>query len=177
MTPMARNSFFHISPNLANLTYFCTMFTREESSRIRHEFWTTFGKYMSPILSTEGMKISWLNYHTRIKDVYFRMDAGKRSATISISLEHTDLDIQQLYFEQFLEMKDMLHSTLQEEWEWQLHVPLAEDKTISRIYKEITGVSVFSKDDWPELISFFKPRIIALDHFWGNARYGFEGLR
>ena len=153
------------------------MFTREEASRINQEFWTTFGRYMSPILSAEGMKINWVNYHTRIKDVHFRMETGKKSSAIYISMEQNDPDIQELYFGQFLELKNLLHTMLQEEWEWQLHVPVADGKIISRIYKEIAGVSVFNKDQWPDLISFFKPRIIILDGFWENARYGFEGLR
>jgi hypothetical protein len=152
------------------------MFSREQASRIRQEFWTTFGRYMSPIPSAEGLKINWVNYHTRLKDVHFRMDAGQRSAAISISMEHRDPDIQELYFRQFLEFKTLLHSTLAEEWEWQLHVPVA-DRIISRIYKELPGVSVLNKDQWPELISFFKPRIIALDSFWENAKYSFEALK
>jgi hypothetical protein len=149
------------------------MFSREEASRIRHEFWTTFGRYMSPILSAEGMKTNWVNYHTKLKDVYFRMDAGKKSAMISISLEHSDPELQQLYFEQFLEMKDMLHATLGEEWEWQLHTQV-DGKIITRIFKTLPDVSVFNKEHWPDLISFFKPRIIALDSFWENARWGFQ---
>lgn len=149
------------------------MFSREEASRIRHDFWTTFGRYMSPILSAEGMKTNWVNYHTRLKDVYFRMDAGKKSAMISISLEHNDPELQQLYFEQFLEMKDMLHATLGEEWEWQLHAQV-DGKIITRIFKTLPDVSVYNKDHWPDLISFFKPRIIALDSFWENARWGFQ---
>src|SRR5688500_4628212 len=112
------------------------MFSREEASRIKHEFWTTFGKYMSPIPSAEGMKISWVNYHTGLKDIYFRMDANKKSAAIFISMEHTDSDLQELYFEQFLEMKDVLHATLQEKWDWQLHTRVADGKIISRIYKD-----------------------------------------
>lgn len=149
------------------------MFSREEASRIRHEFWTAFGRYMSPVLSAEGMKTNWVNYHTRLKDVYFRMDAGKKSAMISISLEHSDPELQQLYFEQFLEMKDMLHATLGEEWEWQLHAQV-DGKIITRIFKTLPEVSVFNKEHWPDLISFFKPRIIALDSFWENARWGFQ---
>ena len=141
------------------------MYSREEASRIKHEFWTTFGRYMNPIPSSDGTKVNWMNYHTKVKDVYFRMDAGKKSAEISISLEHPDSDLQELYFEQFLEMKDILHDTLHEEWEWQLHVPLDDGKIVSRIYKQLAGVSVFNKDHWPDLISFFKPRIIALDSF------------
>lgn len=153
------------------------MFTREAASRIKQEFWTTFGRYMSPILSAEGMKINWVNYHTGLKDVYFRMDAGQKSAAIYISMEQDDLNIQELYFEQFLELKDLLHDVLQEEWDWQQHVPGADGKIISRIYKQFSGVSVFYKDHWADVISFFKPRIIALDSFWENARYGFEGLK
>ena len=152
------------------------MFTRAEASLTKQEFWTAFGKYMSPILSAEGMKVNWVNYHTRLRDVHFRMDADQKSAAIYISIQHADPEIQELYFEQFLELKDLLHDTLQEEWEWQLRVPV-DGKIITRIYKEISDVSIFNKDQWPELISFFKQRIIALDTFWENARYSFEALR
>ena len=153
------------------------MFTREEASRIKQEFWTTFGRYMGPILSAEGSKVNWVNYHTTLKDVYFRMDAGKKSSAIYISMEHSDPDIQELYFEQFLELKNILRDILQEEWDWQLHVPVADGKIISRIYKEMSGVSVFNKDHWPDMISFFKTRIIGLDSFWENAKYNFQGLK
>lgn len=163
--------------DFVSLTLSYNMFTREEASRIKQEFWTTFGKYMSPVYSAEAMKISWVNYHTGIKHVYFRMDAGQRSAAIYISIEHQDTDIQELYYGQFLELKHMLHALLQEEWEWQLHQSLDDGKIVSRIYKSLPGVSVFSKDQWPELISFFKPRIIALDAFWENAKYNFVDLK
>jgi uncharacterized protein DUF4268 len=129
------------------------------------------------MLSAEGMNVNWVNYHTGLKDVYFRMDATPKSATIYISIEHRDHDVQEMYFEQFKELRSMLHATLQEEWKWQLHVPAGESKVISRIYTEALGVSVLNKNQWPELISFLKPRIIALDKFWENAKYSFEGLK
>lgn len=105
------------------------------------------------------------------------MDAGPKSASIAITLEHTDAGIQELYFEQFLELKELLHNTLEEEWTWQPHTKLPDGKVISRIIKELPNVSIFNKNQWPDLISFFKPRIIALDSFWENARYSFEDLR
>jgi hypothetical protein len=153
------------------------MFTRDEASHLRQEFWTVFGQYMMPVLSAEGMKVNWINYRTTIKDVYFRMDVNQKAATVSIALEHNDAAIRELYFQQFEEYKTLLHQTLEEEWQWQMHANVTEGKMISRIYKEITGVSVFNKEHWPELISFFKPRIIALDRFWENAKYGFEALK
>lgn len=152
------------------------MFTREAASRIRHEFWTTFGKYMSPVPLAEGLKINWINYHTGIKDIYFRMETLQKSAAICISIEHEDKEIRQLHYEQFLELKNILHATLEETWEWQPEV-LSDGRASSRIEKSLQDVSVFNKEHWPELISFFKPRIIALDAFWENAKYSFEALK
>ncbi len=153
------------------------MYKREESARLREEFWTAFGRYMTPVPSSEGMKINWINYRTTIKDVYFRMQVDKLSAVISISLEHPDENLRALYFQQFEELKTLLQSAVEEEWEWQPTAHVNSGKQISRIYKELPGCSVFNKDHWPELISFFKPRIIALDRFWEDARYSFETLR
>ncbi|RAW02893.1 DUF4268 domain-containing protein [Pseudochryseolinea flava] len=153
------------------------MFSREETSRIKEEFWTTFGRYMSPVPSVEGNKINWINYHTGLKHVHFRMITESKSALIAITIEHRDLEIQSLFFEQFLELKTLLHATLQEEWHWKLHETTSSEKIISKIYKELNGVSVLNKAQWPELISFFKPRIITLDEFWSDAKYSFDSLR
>jgi len=153
------------------------MFKRQEASHLREEFWTTFGRYMSPVPSAEGLNINWINYRTTIKDLYFRMDANHNSARISISIEHHDAGIRELYFQQFQELKTLLHTAVDEEWEWQPHARIAYDRIISSIHKELAGVSVFNKEQWPEMISFFKPRIIALDCFWEDARYCFDALR
>jgi len=153
------------------------MYTRDEASRARQDFWTTFGKYLNPIPSAEGTRINWINYHTHVKDVYFRMHADSKSASIAISIEHPDNGIRDVYFEQFLELKLMLHEQLQEEWNWKPNTTDDGGRPVSRIQKELADVSIFNKEDWPALISFFKPRIIALDTFWENARYSFDSLK
>ena len=145
------------------------MYTREESSLIKQEFWTIFGKYMNPIRSSEGLRVNWINYKTGIKDVHFRMETLENSATIGISIEHKDAGIRELFFEQFLELKMMLQEAVDEEWDWQ--------RDTSKIIKILPQTSVFNRDQWPDLISFFKPRIIALDSFWENAKYSFEALK
>lgn len=153
------------------------MFSKAEASQIRQEFWTTLGQYLRPILSADGEKVNWINYKTGIKHVYFRMEAENRVARIAIQVTHYDTGIQELFYEQFLEIKTMLESYLNEEWNWQLHHTDLEGKTISRIYKELPGTSIFNRDDWPKLISFFKPRIIALDEFWSVGKYSFDDLK
>ena len=150
------------------------MYSKEQASQLKQEFWTTFGQYLKPLLSADGLKINWVNYKTGVKHIYFRMQADNRSAIISVDITHPDTDLQQLYLEQFGTYQAMLNSTLNETWEWHLHTTDEFGKTISRISTSITPVSIYQKEDWPKLISFFKPRIIALDEFWSSAKFAFE---
>jgi len=153
------------------------MYSKDEASQIRQSFWTTFGQYIAPQLSADGLKVNWVNYKTGIKHLYFKMEADKSSATISIYITHPDKGLQELFFEQFTEIKTLLNSYLNEDWTWALHDVDEHGKTISRIYTEISGVSIYNRNEWPQLISFFKPRIIALDEFWSVGQYSFEALK
>lgn len=153
------------------------MFSKAEASQLRQQFWTTFGQYIRPQLSADGEKVNWINYKTGIKHVHFKMEAENRKARIAIEITHPDTGIQELFYEQFLELKGMLRNYLDEEWSWQLHYFDNEGKTISRIYMELNGASIFNRGDWPALISFFKPRITALDEFWSVAKYSFDALK
>ncbi len=153
------------------------MYTKEQASQLRQAFWTAFGQYMVLHPFAEGLKNNWTNYKTGLKDVYFRMRADKKTAIIAIELTHPDPEIQELFFQQFMELKPMLHQHLGETWEWQLHTDNEHGQTISRIYKEYAPVNIFNQDDWPRLISFFKPRLMALDAFWSDARYAFDTLK
>ncbi len=81
------------------------MYTKQQTSGLRQEFWTAFGQYMSPVLSEDGEKINWINYKTGVKDVFFKMNAANKFADISIELTHADVEMQQLFFERFLRVK------------------------------------------------------------------------
>lgn len=153
------------------------MYSKQEATKLKQQFWTAFGKYMSPVLSAEGEHINWINYKTGEKNIFFRMQADNKIATISIVITHKDESLQELYFEQFIQLKTLLQNTINENWIWQLHMHDENEKTITRIYTSIEQVNIFNKEDWPQLISFFKPRIIALDEFWSDVKLVFEAMR
>ena len=150
------------------------MFSKSEASRLRQEFWTSFGQYMSPVASAEQEKLNWINYKTGVKHIGFKMDADNKSAFIAIELSHPDQIIQQLYFEQLQQFKSLLKEAVGEEWDWQLLKDNGSGRIVSRVVKTVTGSSIYKKEDWPALISFFKPRIIGLDKFWADVKYGFD---
>lgn len=150
------------------------MYSREEAKRIKESFWTSFGQYLSVIPGADGGKVTWVNYKTGIRFLFFRMDAGNKTAQIAIEIANPDAGIRALIFEQFLQYKTLLEEELGEEWVWDAEYDDEYGKPKARIFMEIPNVSVFRKEDWPALITFFKPRIMALDSFWSTAQYGFD---
>ena len=153
------------------------MYSKAEVTQLRQAFWTALGQYMAPVPSAEGDTTNWINYKTGLKHVYFRMQADNRQAGIAIELTHPDAGIRELFFEQFGEVKRLLHEALGEEWTWAAHTTDSNGLPLSRIYQDLPNVNLFNKEDWPALISFFKPRLIALDAFWTDAQYAFEALK
>jgi hypothetical protein len=132
---------------------------------------------MAPIRSVDGWPTNWVNYKTGLKGVQFKMHADNRRASIAIELTQPDADVRELFYEQFLALRTLLHEALGEEWTWEAEAENEHGQPLSRIYKELAPANVFNREDWPALISFLKPRIIALDTFWQDSQYAFEELR
>jgi len=150
------------------------MYSKQEASIIRQKFWTSFGQYMRPLPGNDGEPVNWINYKTGNRYVFFRMDASNKQADIFIDFRFPNDEMQQQYFKQFEQFKQMFHETVGEIWEWQ---PIYVDQyghTSGRVFKTLTGVNIFNEADWPTIISFLKPRIIALDRFWSLVKDGFE---
>lgn len=150
------------------------MYSREEASQIRKKFWTKFGQYMKLHPGASDRKNNWINYKTGIPNLRFRTDVDNKTARTWIEINHRDLEMQELMYEQFLELESYFKSTFGEEWIW---FDEAYDDTglrISKIEKRIEKVSIFREEDWPEIISFLKENLLLLDEFWNDVRDIFE---
>jgi hypothetical protein len=153
------------------------MYSKAQYAQLKETFWTRFGQYMSLNLSSDGEKINWVNYHTGFKGLYFRMDAGTRTASIAIEITMKDPLMRELFYDRFISLKAVLTESLQESWKWEKEFSEESGRVISRIYAEKENVNIMNEQMWPDIISFLKPRIIALDEFWATAKYAFEDLR
>ncbi len=150
------------------------MYSRQEIAKLTETFWTTFGRYMQPVIPADGEKVNWINYKTGVQGISFKMDADTKQAGIAILLSHSDSGIRQQHYAHMQQLKNILHDATGEEWIWEPQGQDEHGKTFSRIGISIAGINILNTEDWPALISFFKPRIIALDTFWSNVKYGFE---
>jgi hypothetical protein len=147
------------------------MYTKQEISKQKQAFWTTFGRYMKPVLSADGEEISWLNYKTGNKYVHFKMDVDNGQAQIAIVIQQT------AYFDRLVQLKNIFEDTVgEQDWTWVRDSTDDQGRMVSVIQKQLVGVNLFRNEDWPAIISFLKPRIIALDAFWSMVRYQFSNL-
>lgn len=143
-------------------------------AKIKQEFWTAFGQYMSPILSAEGEKTNWVNYKTGVKNVFFRTNVDENNAYVGIELKHPDMITNEEYFSRFLSYRSIFEKYIEEPWVWD---PPFVDETgavRSRIYKLSNQANLYDQAQWPEIISFLKPRLIRLDRFWSEVKYTIE---
>jgi len=152
------------------------MYSKDEAARLRQQFWISFGQYMKPVPAAGGYPVNWINYKTGVKNILFKMDVDTKRATIYIQLAHPDAGVRILVFNQFEEFKLMFKNTVGEEWDWLQDATDEHGKAVSYISCTLENVNIYNQQDWPALISFFKPRIIALDEFWDNVKPVFEAL-
>lgn len=153
--------------------YLAPMYNKEEASKVKAQFWTSFGQYMKPIPGASGQPVNWINYKTGIKHIRFKMDADDKKTTIAIIINHPQEALRLHYYDHFLSLKKLLESTTGFTWQWEETLN-TEHKTISSISQQLDDLKVLNQANWPAIISFLKPRIIALDAFWELVKDGFE---
>jgi hypothetical protein len=148
------------------------MFTKEQASAIRKEFWTKLGQYLGPMPSASGEKVNWINYRTGVKAIQFKMDADAKSAIVYIRISSKEREQDQRLFSMFQNFKEQM--TLEDEWLWEEEFTDEYGKTFSRISCLLKPANIFQKEQWPAMISFFKKHMIALDRFWEEHKDFFE---
>jgi hypothetical protein len=82
--------------------------------------------------------------------------------------------LRQHYFQQLQQVKKILEQSTGEQWLWDAEQTDEDGNSISRIGIVLKDVNIFQESDWPTIISFLKPRIMALDEFWEQVKDGFE---
>ena len=152
------------------------MFSKKENKEIKMLFYTSFGRYMTGQLSSNRAQIKWLNYPTKIKDIYFRLHCDKNSASIFIDIQHKDTEIRNLFFDQFKELENSFVKHVGKLWKWEKEYIDAMGSCHCRIIKKINGVGIYNQDSWLKIFEFYKSNLKNLDEFWVNFNEIFKQL-
>lgn len=131
------------------------MFSKEESARMRQEFWTSFGK---------SFPRKWILYNTKIKGFSFKFHFDTKKAMVLVVIEG-NLEHRIRYFEKMQSLENLL----MDYWEdvvFSDSFELENGKEISCVFVEKYGVSIHNKSTWQETMNFLHEKMLKLEEFW-----------
>jgi hypothetical protein len=133
------------------------MYSKEESQRIKREFWVAFA---------EKYPRKWVLYDTKIKDFSFKFYVDNKKAQVLIDIEHRSDEKRIAYFEKLEALKNILEEEFIKDLVFEKNYTLESGKTISRIWVEKTGVGFSNKNTWDAIFDFFNENMHALEMFY-----------
>jgi hypothetical protein len=133
------------------------MYSREETQRLKREFWVAFA---------EKYPRKWVLYDTKIKDFSFKFFVDNRKAQVLIDIEHRSDEKRIAYFEKIEALKNILEEEFVKDLVYEKNFYLENGKTISRVWVEKLGVSVSNRQYWDEIFDFFHENMHALEMFY-----------
>lgn len=136
------------------------MFNKEESKKIRQEFWIFFGKRHPH---------KWLLYNTKIKDLNLKFTFDTKKAQVSIDSESNDPIFKNYYYEKLVSLKTIFIHEVSSQVMFDDNYILPNGKIIARCYIELENVSIHNKNTWVEVFDFFneymsKMETVFLEH-------------
>ena len=133
------------------------MFSREESRKLREEFWISFGK---------SFPRKWILYNTKINDFSFKFDFDTKKAAVSLDIEDSNLENRINHYEKLASLKSILIDEYLPDAIYEDIHYLESGKEISRIYVELTGVSIHNKNTWQQTMEYLNNQMIQFETFW-----------
>lgn len=142
------------------------MLNKEETKQLREDFWTRFRNYSAVRRKQKGKPALWIMNHTKIAQLKLKFEFETEKAIVGIDIETRNLDKRINLFSKLEQFKTILETTMGTEMIWELEYTLSNGKSISRIYVEKPGVSIYNKEDWPEVFSFLYKNMMKLEKFY-----------
>lgn len=133
------------------------MYSREESQRIKREFWVAFA---------EKYPRKWVLYDTKIKDFSFKFFVDNKKAQVLVDIEMRSEEKRLAYFEKLEALKNILEEEFVKDLVFEKNYTLESGKTISRIWVEKQGVGFSNRNNWDSIFDFFNEKMHALEMFY-----------
>ncbi len=142
------------------------MFSKEESRKLRHEFWISFGK---------SFPKKWLLYDTKLKGFSFKFYFDNKNALVALDLED-NLEYRIKYWEKLMALKPILLDEYLPEAIFEEVYILENHKEISRIYVPLKQkVSIHNKNSWRDVMEFFNEKMSLFEAFFEDYKEVIEG--
>lgn len=134
------------------------MFSKEESEKLRKQFWTSFGK---------SFPRKWLLYNTKIKGFAFKFVANRKEALVCLDIEMKSETLQLNYHNKIVSLKNILINEYISNVIIDDNYILDNGKVIIRIYtKSPEKFSIHNKKSWQKAYEFFVEDMSKFEAFY-----------
>jgi hypothetical protein len=133
------------------------MYSKEESLKIKKEFWVQFA---------EVYPRKWILYDTKIKDVTFKFYVDNKKAQVLLDIEPKEEEKRKIYFEKIESLKTILLEEYLPEAILERNYFLESGKVVSRIWVEKSNVSLNNKNTWEAIFDFFSETMTQFELFF-----------
>ncbi|MDX1766872.1 MAG: DUF4268 domain-containing protein [Arenibacter troitsensis] len=135
------------------------MFSKEESKKLRQDFWISFGK---------SFPRKWILYNTGIKDFSFKFHFDLSIAMVSMDIENQDLEKRLELWEKLISLQSLFKEEYLPNALFEDTVFLNNGKEISRISVSLENVSIHNKNTWQETMVFLKDNMVKFEDFFNE---------
>ena len=134
------------------------MFSKDESEKLRTQFWTSFGK---------SFPKKWLLYNTKIKGFAFKFFADRKKAMVCLDIDMKNTDLRLQYYNKILSLKNILTNQYIKDIIFDDDYILDNGKSIIRIYIPLSKkFSIHNKNSWRDAYEFFVLNMNQFELFW-----------
>jgi hypothetical protein len=144
------------------------MLSKDELIARKIHFWDSLKTHIGHRKSQSGKKINWLKYPTEIKNIYLRLEVGKRNIALNFDIQYNDSEIREVFWEQLLELQKVLENEMGTDTIWIENCSSDDVACFCRIRWEKEGLNFLNESDFPEIFTFFKEKLISFDNFYQN---------
>ena len=132
------------------------MYSKEDSRKLREEFWIAFGK---------SFPTKWILYKTKIKGLSFKFHFDLKMAMISIDVD-TEFEQRIKIWDKLVALKSIIKDEYLPEAVYEDFFVLENQKDISRIYVELKNVSIHNKNSWRDTMEFLNKSMLQIEKFF-----------
>ena len=142
------------------------MYSIEETKWIRKEYWDKFKSWSERKRIPKGKKGRWLMNNTGIKQMKLKFHFDDTIAQVAIEIDTRNLEKKIELWNKLESLKNKIEEEISFPLVWEIEYSLSENKSVSRIYSQITGFSIYKKECWEEVNNFFYTKMNALENFF-----------
>lgn len=135
------------------------MYSKEETLKLKKQFWTAFA---------EKDPRKWMLYDTKIKDVTFKFFVDNKKAQVLLDIEPNNEENRKIYFEKIESLKTILLEEYLADAVLERNYYLESGKIISRIWVELTDVSLNNPKTWDKIFTFFSENMSQFELFFNE---------